>query len=72
MECRPLWRADRDGQWTRLPIARLRYTKTTGMWSLYWRDRNLRFHIYDCVSPTANIAQLLDEVNRDPTAIFWG
>jgi Protein of unknown function (DUF3024) len=28
-------------------IARLRYTKTNGRWSLYWRDRNLRFHVYD-------------------------
>ena len=72
VECRPPWRADMGAQWTRLPIARLRYTKTTGVWSLYWRDRNLRFHAYDLVKPTANIAELLDEVNRDPTAILWG
>jgi hypothetical protein len=24
------------------------------------------------VSPTANIEELLAEVDRDPTAIFWG
>jgi hypothetical protein len=41
-------------------------------WSLYWRDRNLRFHAYDLVSPTASIEELLAEVDRDPTAIFWG
>ena len=28
-------------------IARLRYTKAAKCWSLYWRDRNLRFHRYD-------------------------
>jgi hypothetical protein len=50
----------------------LRYTKTTGVWSLYWRDRNLGFHAYDLVSPTASIEELLAEVDRDPTAIFWG
>jgi Protein of unknown function (DUF3024) len=72
VECRPPWRADMSAEWTRFPIARLRYTKTTGVWSLYWRDRNLGFHAYDLVSPTASIEELLAEVNRDPTAIFWG
>jgi hypothetical protein len=39
---------------------------------LYWRDRNRRFHLYDLVSPTASVEELLAEVDRDPTAIFWG
>lgn len=72
VECRPPRRADMDSNWTRFPIARLRYAKTRGVWSLYWRGRNLRFHAYDLASPTANIEELLAEVDRDPTAIFWG
>ena len=72
VECRAPWRADMGAEWTRFPIARLRYTKATGVWSLYWRDRNLGFHAYDLVSPTASIEELLSEVDRDPTAIFWG
>jgi hypothetical protein len=31
-------------EWTRFPIARLHYTKAAKRRSLYWRDRNLRFH----------------------------
>jgi hypothetical protein len=72
VECRPPWRADMGAEWTRFPIARLRYTKSTGLWSLYWRDRNLRFHQYDRVPATASVEDLLAEVDRDPTAIFWG
>jgi Protein of unknown function (DUF3024) len=72
VECRPQWRADMGVDWTRFPIARLRYVKTTGVWSLYWRDRNLRFHAYDRVASTASVEELLAEVDRDPTAIFWG
>jgi hypothetical protein len=72
VECRPPWRADMGVDWTRFPIARLRYVKTTGVWSLYWRDRNLRFHAYDRVASTASVEELLAEVDRDPTAIFWG
>ena len=72
VECRPPGRAGAGSDWTRFPIARLRYAKTRGVWSLYWRDRNSGFHAYDLVSPTASIEELLAEVDRDPTAIFWG
>jgi len=72
VECRPPWRADMGKEWTRFPIARLRYTKATGQWALYWRDRHLRFHLYDRITPSAQIDDLLREIDRDPTAIFWG
>jgi len=72
VECRPPWRADYGSVWTRHPIARFRYTSTTRQWSLYWRDRNLRFHEYDLLQPTDRFEDLLMEVDLDPTAIFWG
>jgi hypothetical protein len=53
-------------------IVRLRYSKATRLWSLYWRDRNLKFHEYDRVPASASVDELLAEVDRDPTAIFWG
>jgi hypothetical protein len=72
VECRPPWRAETGAEWTRFPIARLRYAKATGQWSLYWRDRHLRFHLYDRIAPSARIDDLLREIDRDPAAIFWG
>ena len=72
VECRAPWRSDLGLEWTRFPVARLRYARGTGLWSLYWRDRNLRFHLYDRVRATASIEDLLDELERDPIAIFWG
>ena len=59
-------------EWTRFPIARLRYTQATRTWTLYWRDRHLRFHRYDQLQPSPHIDDLLPEIDRDPTAIFWG
>ncbi|MGH3282795.1 MAG: DUF3024 domain-containing protein [Trebonia sp.] len=53
-------------------MARLRYTKTSKTWMLYWRDRNLRFHLYDQLEPSPDIGDLLEEIDRDPIAIFWG
>ena len=72
VECRPPWREDIGPEWTRFPIARLRYTQATRMWTLYWRDRHLRFHRYDQLPPSPSIDDLLTEIDRDPTAIFWG
>ncbi len=72
VECRPLWRADFGLEWTRFPIARMHYTKSTRLWSLYWRDRNLKFHSYDRVPASGSVEELLAEVDGDPTAIFWG
>ncbi|MDQ2875188.1 MAG: DUF3024 domain-containing protein [Actinomycetota bacterium] len=72
VECRPPWREGTGPEWTRFPIARLRYTPATGVWTLYWRDRNLRFHRYDQLEPSPSIDDLLKEIDRDPTAIFWG
>ncbi|MFW6600527.1 DUF3024 domain-containing protein [Propionibacteriaceae bacterium Y2011] len=72
VERRAPWREDYGPEWTTMPVARLRYTKTTALWSLYWRDRNLRFHNYDLAEPSARIDDLLDELDRDPTCIFWG
>lgn len=72
VERRAPWREDIGPQWTSLPIARLRHTAKTGAWTLYWRDRNQRWHRYDTIAPTPDILVLLDEIDRDPTGIFWG
>jgi len=72
LECRPPWKPEYGPEWTRFPIARLRYTKARKEWSIYWRDRNLQFHVYDLFDPTPNIEAVLAEVDRDPTCIFWG
>jgi hypothetical protein len=72
VECRAPWREEYGPDWTRLPVARLRYVKTRREWSLYWRDRPSKFHLYDRVASTPSIQDLLDEVSADPTCIFWG
>ena len=72
VETRPPWREDFGLEWTRFPIARMRYVSKTWLCTLYWRDRNLKFHLYDRVRPTPYIEELLTEIDADPTAIFWG
>ncbi len=66
------WRADFGPDWTRLAIARSRYSRTNNVWTLYFFDRNNRHQRYTLLEPTADVGVLLDEIDADPTAIFWG
>ena len=72
IERRAPWREDFGPEWSSLPIARLRYTAANQAWRLYWRDRNLRFHADDLLAPSHRVEDLLAEIDRDPTGIFWG
>jgi hypothetical protein len=72
VERRAPWREDFGPEWISVPIARLRYTVADKSWTLYWRDRNLHFHLYDLLPPSNRIDDLLTEIDRDPTCIFWG
>lgn len=70
VEVRPPW--DGVGDPTRMPIARLRWTQSRTEWSLYWRDRNLKFHTYDRAQPTPHVQELLDLVGSRTDPIFFG
>jgi hypothetical protein len=70
VEVRPPW--DGVGEHTRFPVARLRYTATTGQWAIYWRDRHLKFHEYKRKRPTKNVQALLDYIEDSGDPIFWG
>ncbi len=72
VECRGPWRENDGPEWTRRGIARLRYTAKQKTWMLYWSDRNQRWQKYDLIAPSADVRALLDELDRDPTGIFWG
>ncbi|MHB8660085.1 MAG: DUF3024 domain-containing protein [Solirubrobacteraceae bacterium] len=54
------------------PVARLPWSVSRRDWTLFWRERNQRWHRYADAAPAAEIATLPDEIDRDPTGIFWG
>ena len=58
--------------WVENLIAQFRFNPLTKEWTLYWADRNSRWHLYDKVGPTMNFEVLLAEVDKDPTGIFRG
>jgi hypothetical protein len=71
-ECRAPWTDEAGAEWTRMPIARLDYAEDRNEWVLYWVDSDDGFHRYDQLDPKNHVTGLLDEIDADPTCIFWG
>lgn len=69
-ESRPDWRGGPG--WMDHDIAKFRFTKRTGLWSLYCQFSDLKWHGYEPLPHAASLAVLIAEVERDPTCIFFG
>jgi hypothetical protein len=59
-------------EWVRIVVAQFRYHPSDGTWTLHCADRNSRWHQYDDLDPNTDFRVLLQEVDADPTGIFWG
>ena len=53
-------------------IAKFTYIGSQREWRLYCQHRDLRWHSYQALPADSSFAKLLDEVDADPTGIFWG
>jgi hypothetical protein len=72
VERRAPWTSELGPEWSRVPIARLRYSPLRTEWTLFWCDRNLAFHRLREVEPTATVEVLLRTVDADRPGVFWG
>ena len=72
VERRAPWRPDFGPEWSTVNVARLRYTATKREWTLQCADSNGRWSRYEYMNPVGRIDVLLNEIDRDPTGIFWG
>ncbi|MGH8649590.1 MAG: DUF3024 domain-containing protein, partial [Burkholderiales bacterium] len=63
---------DDPAKWERSPVAQFRFSSGRGLWSLYRHDQGRRWRPYEGAAATRNFEALLNEVDRDPTSIFWG
>lgn len=69
-EERPDWRDPAKRMLT--PVAKLRFVRTSGLWTLYWMRADLKWHAYQPAPPTADLATLVAVVDRDPYGAFFG
>ena len=70
-EARAPWSPDIGPEWTRVKIARLTFHATRQNWKLSWSDSDGRWHPYNRVR-AGSVTAMLEEIEDDPTFIFWG
>ena len=70
IESRLFWKD--ETQWIDMKIAQIRFDNETKSFSLYCADRNSKWHLYEYTDSTIDFESLLQEIDKDPTGIFWG
>lgn len=55
-----------------VPTARFRYLPARQAWRLEYTDEKLRWRPYRPLPEAASFIELLRELDRDPTGVFWG
>jgi hypothetical protein len=62
----------RRSQWIDHDVAKFRFFKSRQIWRLYCKFRDLKWHTYKPMPEAEELIDLVNEVERDPTNIFWG
>ncbi|MFW5873712.1 MAG: DUF3024 domain-containing protein [Bacillota bacterium] len=59
-------------EWVAIKIAQFRFNPDNNNWSLYWWRHTGSWYKYDNIKPTKDFQKLIEEIDEDPTHIFWG
>lgn len=70
IERRPRW--DNQTEWTELPVAKLKFIRTAAKWRLYWMRADMKWHEYPGLSSSNRLSDLVQEIDTDPLACFFG
>ncbi len=69
-EVRPKWNDPKI--FHKMPFAKITYVRSKNLWKLYWRRADLKFHPYNPKESAPQLSELLDEIDDDPYACFFG
>jgi hypothetical protein len=58
--------------WHERPVAKFRFNKSRATWLLFCMFRDLKWRAYEPLPEAPALVDLVTEVQRDPTGIFWG
>lgn len=70
VERRPRW--DNETEWTETPVAKLKFIRSANKWRLYWMRADMKWHEYPGLSSSSYLDDLVQEIDTDPLACFFG
>lgn len=53
-----------------MKIAQIRFENESKTFTLYYPDRNEKWHSYDFIEATRELEDILQEIDKDPIGIF--
>jgi hypothetical protein len=53
-------------------VAKLKFIRSAGKWRLYWMRADLKWHEYPGLSSSHRLEDLVQEIDDDPLACFFG
>jgi hypothetical protein len=63
---------DDPKEWIESPVAKLKVIRTANNWRLYWMRADLKWHEYPGHSSSKRLDELVQEINDNPLACFFG
>ena len=69
-EIRPDWKNPREKH--ERPFAKTTYNQRTGLWKIFWRRQDLKWHGYTPQLHVPSVATFLQVVDQDAMGCFWG
>lgn len=69
-EIRPFWGNPQEK--IEVSVAKATYVKTQGVWKIYWKRADLKWHAYEPHPRAKTIEEFLEVVESDEYACFFG
>ena len=69
-EIRPVWNNPQEIQ--NHEFAKIRYTKSRSEWKLYWMRASGKWELYEPFSTSTHLKKILEIINEDKHACFYG
>lgn len=69
-EIRPQWRD--PAKIVEIPLAKLRFVKSSKLWKLYWMRGNGKWEAYELRPESTSLHELLQEIKNDAYGCFFG
>jgi hypothetical protein len=69
-ECRPYF--NNPSQWTKMPIARMKFDSKSSTWTLYWARTTGHWGKYPDYKPKKKLESLVKQIDNDPLHVFLG
>lgn len=57
---------------TETPVAKIKLVRIVNEWRLYWMRRDLKWHGYEMLPSSKDLKDLVDEIDADQYACFFG